>query len=38
MSGDYSQMAALVDAYASDSARALGVAVELERQRRALFA
>jgi len=38
MSGDYSQMAALVDAYATDSTRALGVAVELEHQRRALFA
>jgi TRAP-type transport system periplasmic protein len=38
MSGDYSQMAALVDAYAADSRRALGVAVELEHQRKALFA
>jgi tripartite ATP-independent transporter DctP family solute receptor len=37
MWGDYSQMATLVDAYASESARALGVTVELERQRKALF-
>jgi tripartite ATP-independent transporter DctP family solute receptor len=38
MSGDYTQMAALVESYASDSANALGVTVELERQRKALFA
>jgi tripartite ATP-independent transporter DctP family solute receptor len=38
MSGDYTQMAALVDAYANDSTRALGAAVELEHQRKALFA
>jgi tripartite ATP-independent transporter DctP family solute receptor len=38
MSGDYSQMAALVDAYASDSSHALGATTELERQRKALFA
>jgi tripartite ATP-independent transporter DctP family solute receptor len=38
MSGDYSQMAALVEAYAKDSSQALGVTVELEHQRKALFA
>ncbi|HEY1978121.1 MAG TPA: DctP family TRAP transporter solute-binding subunit [Candidatus Baltobacteraceae bacterium] len=38
MSGDYSQMAELVDAYATESTRAMGVAVELEHQRKALFA
>ncbi|MBV8155810.1 MAG: DctP family TRAP transporter solute-binding subunit [Candidatus Eremiobacteraeota bacterium] len=38
MSGDYSQMATLVDNYANDSTRALGVTVELEHQRKALFA
>jgi hypothetical protein len=38
MAGDYSQMAALVEAHAGESSRALGVTTELERQRRALFA
>jgi archaellum component FlaC len=38
MSGDYTQMAALVEAYAGESSRALGATHELERQRRALFA
>jgi tripartite ATP-independent transporter DctP family solute receptor len=38
MSGDYSQMAALVEAYAKESAHALGVTSELEHQRKALFA
>ena len=37
MSGDYSQMAALVDAYATESTDALTVTHELERQRRLLF-
>jgi TRAP-type transport system periplasmic protein len=38
MSGDYLQMAALVEAHAGESTRALGATTELERQRRALFA
>ncbi len=38
MSGDYSQMAELVDDYAGASSDALNVAAELERQRKSLFA
>jgi methyl-accepting chemotaxis protein len=38
MYGDYSQMAALVESHAQDSRNALASTVELERQRRALFA
>ncbi|HTX59533.1 MAG TPA: DctP family TRAP transporter solute-binding subunit [Verrucomicrobiae bacterium] len=38
MSGDYSQMGALVEAHADESTRALAVTTELERQRKALFA
>jgi len=38
MSGDYSQMAALVESHADESSQALEVTTELERQRRALFA
>jgi methyl-accepting chemotaxis protein len=37
MSGDYAQMAELVNEYAADSARALGVTHELERERKALI-
>lgn len=38
MSGDYAQMAALVEAHAAESTQALGVTLELERQRKMLFA
>jgi hypothetical protein len=37
MYGDYSQMAALVDAHAQDSRSALTGTIELEHQRRTLF-
>ncbi|MBV8489319.1 MAG: hypothetical protein JO199_02225, partial [Candidatus Eremiobacteraeota bacterium] len=37
MSGDYAQMAELVNEYANDSARALTVTHELERERKALI-
>lgn len=37
MAGDYSEMAVLVDLRAQDSRNAVNVAVELERERRALF-
>jgi TRAP-type transport system periplasmic protein len=38
MAGDYAQMAALVEVHAGESTRALGVTMELERQRKSLFA
>jgi tripartite ATP-independent transporter DctP family solute receptor len=38
MAGDYAQMAALVEAHAAESTHALGVTMELERQRKSLFA
>jgi tripartite ATP-independent transporter DctP family solute receptor len=38
MAGDYAQMAALVELHAGESSRALGVTMELERQRKSLFA
>jgi tripartite ATP-independent transporter DctP family solute receptor len=37
MAGDYAQMAALVEVHAGESTRALGVTMELERQRKSLF-
>ncbi len=38
MSGDYAQMSALVEAHAAESTQALGVTIELEKQRQSLFA
>jgi tripartite ATP-independent transporter DctP family solute receptor len=37
MAGDYAQMATLVEMHAGESSRALGVTMELERQRKSLF-